>query len=91
MGLNLAGQGTNYSTNGSVAVGHTSFLGELAIKATYHLTEHWSVYGGYQLMWLEGVALAGDGVAAMYSGDSEMIKTGAAFYHGALAGAEFRW
>lgn len=68
-----------------------SFLGELGLTATYHIGEHWSVHGGYELMWLEGVALAGNSVAALQQYSDNMLYNGSAFYHGAVAGMEFRW
>jgi hypothetical protein len=37
---------------------HTAFFGELGLVGVYWLTPRIAVRGGYQLMWLEGVALA---------------------------------
>ena len=71
----------------------TSFLGELGLMGTYQLNNHLAVRGGYQLMWIEGVALAprqipvtnlGTGVAAVDT-------SGGIFYHGANVGLELSW
>ena len=40
------------------AASHAAFCGEIALTLAYDLTEHLSVRGGYQLLWLDGVALA---------------------------------
>ncbi|MHB8903000.1 MAG: hypothetical protein ACYC6Y_29925 [Thermoguttaceae bacterium] len=76
---------------GSGTRDRTSFLGELGLTTRYHLGPHCSVYGGYGVMWLEGVALAADGPAALGHNSSDMLINGTAFYHGALAGLEFAW
>jgi hypothetical protein len=72
---------------------HTSFLGELGVVATYRLNDHVSLRGGYQLMWIEGVALAPRQipVTSLGSGDAAVDSTGGVFYHGANAGLEFNW
>jgi hypothetical protein len=85
------GEGTYFSLDGEATRSRTSFLGEMGLVARYRLNDHWSVYGGYQVMWIEGVALAGDVVAALSSTDENMLLNGTAFYHGGLTGIEFRW
>lgn len=85
------GEGTYFDMEGEATRGRTSFLGELGLVARYRLNKHWSIYGGYELMWIEGVALAGDAVAALSSTDENMLQNGTAFYHGGLTGIELRW
>ncbi len=89
--LNVAGEGTYFEMDETATASRTSFLGEIGLTAKYRLGQHWSVYGGYEVMWLEGVVLAGDAVAALDAGSSDMLLNGTAFYHGAVAGVEFRW
>ncbi len=76
---------------GNATRDRTSFLGELGLTARYHLGPRCSVYGGYGVMWLEGVALAADSPAALGHSSSDMLVNGTAFYHGALAGLELAW
>lgn len=70
-----------------------AFVGELALTAVYDISQRWSLRGGYQMLWLDGVALApeqldnmniGTGVATVDVGQT-------AFYHGVNLAAEFRW
>lgn len=91
---NLAAQGTYLDMDGRGTIDRTSFLGDLGLIAKYRLGRHWSVYGGYQAMWVDGVALAADSVAAIQvegEGADDTLQNGGAFYHGALAGVEFAW
>ncbi len=72
----------------------TSFVGDWNFSGIFQLNEHWALRGGYQLLWLSGVALstqqypylsptpwAGQGVAT----------NGDLFLHGALASIQARW
>ncbi len=86
------GDGTNYHEEGSATASYTSFLGELGLTAKYQFNSHWSAYCGYQLMWLEGVVLAGDYVSSMADPSASYnLFDGAAFYHGAQVGLAFTW
>ena len=67
----------------------TSFVGEIGITASYKLNDCWSVFGGYEALWIDGVALAGDVPAS--GGSPDVIFNGDAFYHGAMAGIELTW
>jgi hypothetical protein len=89
--MNVRGQGTNFDLEGAATERRTSFLGELGLMAKYRLGCHWSAYGGYQVMWIEGVALAGDSVAAFRQASADMLLNGTAFYHGAVVGLECSW
>ena len=69
---------------------HTAFLGELGINAKYQLTRNLALPAGYQLLWVEGVALVNDNqIAALAAGDVD--TSGSPFYHGAMVGSELRW
>lgn len=87
----LDGHGTHFDVDGVATASHTSFVGEIGLTANYRVSRHLSVYGGYQVMWLEGVALAGDYAIAMVNQDTDGDAFGSAFYHGAQAGLQCRW
>ncbi len=78
---------------------HTGFLGELGITARYQLTDNLAVRGGYQMVWIEGIALADnqplDNPLLVDYGDygafGDLDARGGLFYHGATVGGEFRW
>ena len=55
-----------------------------------HWSDNWAVLAGYQLLWLEGVALANDN-QLIALGDGNVNTSGSPFYHGGLVGAEYRW
>ncbi len=78
---NIVGEGRKH---------HTAFLGELGINAKYQLTRHLALRAGYQLLWIEGVALVNDNqFDALAAGD--VNTSGSPFYHGAMVGAELNW
>lgn len=93
---NSAGQNTVLDT-GVVTVtaadtrNRAAFVGELAFTANYCLTDRLSLRGGYDLLWLETVALATDQVPATNFFTSAGIDAaGGTFYHGAFVGLEYR-
>jgi len=73
-----------------------SFLGEANIMGTYRLNQQWTLRGGYQFLYVDGVALAAEnfnsqppfvnGVRVATINDN-----GGVFYHGWFAGTEFMW
>jgi hypothetical protein len=72
--------------------GQVAFAGEIGIVGVYQWTDHIALRGGYQLLWLDGVALAPDQVAATQILSADGIDTtGDAFYHGALLGVDVTW
>ena len=77
---------------------YTSFVAEFGVYGTYDITCNLSVRGGYQLMYLDGVALAADQVPN--TGDLDAAPGTVAvnahggnslFYHGLNAGLEYRF
>jgi len=70
----------------------TSFLGELGLTGRCQLSDDWALTAGYQLMWLEGMALAPDQIAVSDpgAGIARVDTQGGVFYHGAVIGLEFR-
>jgi len=93
---NIAGQNTILDT-GVVVVNaaddddRVAFLGELAFTANYCLTDTLSLRAGYDLLWVETVALAADQIPAtnFFTGGG-IAADGGAFYHGAFVGLEYR-
>lgn len=68
----------------------TAFLGEIAVIGTYDLGRNWAFYGGYQLLWVDGVAIAGDQVAVTdFLANSGIDTNGGAFYHGVTLGLQW--
>jgi hypothetical protein len=72
---------------------HTAFAGELQVKGQYRLTENIAVQAGYQLLWLEGVALAPEqlGRTDVITQSINLTASGSPFYHGAFVGVAVTW
>ena len=70
---------------------NTAFLGELGLTGTCQLREGVALRAGYQLMWLEGVAVAADQVAVSDpgTGTATVDADGGVLYHGAVISLEF--
>ena len=77
----------------SASDGDVAFLGELNLSLIRQVSNHWFVRGGYNLIWIDGIALAPDQLdftLASTSGTS--IDTGnTMFLHGVNLGIEGRW
>lgn len=85
----LPGLGT-FATNASSS--RTSFVGELGLIGTYNLTPYFKVRAGYEVMWVEGLALAPDQVnPANFLGAPSVNNRGGVFLHGAVLGLELAW
>lgn len=70
-----------------------AFVGDIGVNLSYRVTRHLSLMGGYQLLWVNGVALASDQSAyTLQQLDVDVVTTqGDVFYHGALTGAQVTW
>ncbi len=68
----------------------TVFVGEIGINGGTYLTANLTLRGGYQLLWINSVALASDQLAAsdFFAGDG-IDSSGNVFYHGASVGLEW--
>ena len=86
-----SGQGTYLNSDITLLDERTAFLGEIGLTATYRLNRNWSVYAGYEALWLNGVSLAADAVSAMNNQDLAILFNGDAFYHGAMTGVSLTW
>jgi hypothetical protein len=68
----------------SASTNHTAFIGELGLQARYQVTERLALRAGYELLWLDGVAIAPAQLNNLLGIDSNATV----FYHGATAGLE---
>lgn len=72
-----------------------ALVGETGLFASYPINCVWSIRGGYQVMWLSGIAVAGDQITqtTFFSGPSgtSTDSEGDAFYHGFNAGLQASW
>ncbi len=73
-----------------------SLISEAGLFASYPINCVWSVRGGYQVMWLSGIAVAGDQTpqSNIFFQPNPMTHTdaeGDAFYHGINAGLHASW
>ncbi len=98
---NTASQESEYSNpsglgdfTAQAAGKHPTFLGEAGVVATYQLGTHVALHGGYQVMYVDGVALASRQISStdLITTQFATIETaGSVLYHGANAGLEFTW
>jgi hypothetical protein len=87
--VNVPGIGI-LSTNANSS--RASFVGELGLIGTYKVTTYLNARAGYQVMWVEGIALAPDQVTpANFLGAPSVNNRGSVFLHGAVLGLELRW
>ena len=70
-----------------------AFLAELNATLVRQISDHWFVRGGYNLIWIDGLALAPDQLDfTLASTSGTTIDTGnTMFLHGANIGLEARW
>ena len=69
------------------------FIGDVNLSAIYRLTEVWGIRAGYNLIWIDGLALAPnqfDFTNTETSG-TLLASGGGIFMHGANLGLEARW
>ena len=72
----------------------TAFVGDITVSASYQLTKHCAIRGGYQLLWLDELALASDNAvhkAVVGAGPAGIDTSGKLFYNAATAAMEFGW
>jgi hypothetical protein len=69
-----------------------AFAAEFNTNIVYHITERWSVRGGYTLLYVDGVALAPENFNATDPAAQPVLNgNGDVFYHGANFGFEWTW
>jgi outer membrane scaffolding protein for murein synthesis (MipA/OmpV family) len=79
--------------NASDSSGQWAFVGDIGANLTYRLGPRWSLRGGYNLMWVEGVALAPNQLDFTDNPNSgtNINHNGGVFYYGAHAGIGCNW
>ncbi|NBT13063.1 MAG: hypothetical protein EBS56_05695 [Planctomycetia bacterium] len=82
-------QRPGYSTWGS-SVG---FIGDINLSTVYRLTDVWGIRAGYNLIWIDGLALAPNqfNFAVADNAGSALVSGGGVFLNGANLGLEARW
>ena len=73
---------------------HPTFVGEAGVIATYQIGNHVALRGGYQLMYVDGVALASRQISSteLLANQFAAIETaGSVLYHGVNVGLELTW
>jgi len=87
-------QGANFIGTFNGEESNTAFVGEINLNTGYRICEHVVLRGGYQLLWIENIALASDAAVRSLLNPS-LLNTVAddagLFYHGATAGVDFVW
>src|SRR5690606_983393 len=70
-----------------------AFIGELGLSGYYKFSQCLSLRGGYQVLWIEGVALAPSqlGLTNTASSGTTLSTNGGVFMHGAHAGLMAEW
>lgn len=87
----LGNQIPNSVSSLTASTSETSFVGEVGLRGVYQLTNTLAVYGGYSMLWLEGIALAPEQLAVtnLFGNPSAGINTGGGlFFHGATVGLQ---
>ncbi len=78
----------------SSRAGGAAFVGGANLSGLYALTNVWNLVAGYNVLWIEGVALAPDQLDfnfAAAQGGSQINNRGGVFLHGVNVGLEGRW
>jgi hypothetical protein len=71
--------------------GQVAFVGELGFNGAYQFSQNWFLRGGYQVFWVDGVALAPNQLDFSTNPTPALNTTGSLFMQGANAGLMARW
>jgi hypothetical protein len=82
-----------------LAANDVSFIGQANLLATYRINYQWSLRGGYQFLYVDGVALAPENFNPLppnvnnpFNPRKLIVNThGSVFYHGWNVGLEYMW
>ncbi len=74
-------------------LGGVGLLSQINLTAVYRINRHWGLRGGYNLIWLAGVALGPDqwDFSNTTTSGTNLVNGGSVFLHGANLGLERRW
>ncbi len=73
---------------------NTAFVGDWNFSAVWQLTDHLALRGGYQLLWLSGLALSSEQYPVTFPNpipQLNVITTGDLFLQGALVSLQANW
>ena len=70
-----------------------SFVGEAGLTAHFQITDHILLRGGYEVLWIDGIAMAPMQVRLtdLSAGTTAINADGGVLYHGAFAGLEMNY
>lgn len=73
--------------------GQVSFIGDINTSIVYRLTDMWGIRVGYNLIWIDGLALAPNqfDFSVTEASGTRLVSGGGVFMHGANLGLEARW
>ncbi len=73
--------------------GQLAFVGDINVVGVYSLGDHVALQGGYQLLWIDGVAVGSDQFAVMHPSTTHngINSGGGVFLHGAMASVNVSW
>jgi hypothetical protein len=77
----------------SVSRSLASFVGDINFTGVYAINDRWALRGGYQMLWLAGVALGSDQYATnsfMYAANAS-VADGNVFFQGGMASLQCSW
>ena len=71
-----------------------SFMASADLGVNYDITSNWSVFGGYRVVAVTGVALSDNQIYPFLAGEADynaLKSNGSLILHGVFIGSEFRW
>ncbi len=80
--------------NVSTSRGGVAFVGQGNLSGLYALTNVWNLRAGYNVIWVEGLALAPDQLDSNFANlpsGNQLNNNGGIFLHGVNVGLEARW
>ena len=79
-----------YSPTAEAEIDRAAFVGEIGLTAHFQITDHVLLRGGYQLMWIDGIALAPSQIPLtnLSTGTTGINADGGVLYHGGFGGLE---
>jgi len=88
-----SGVGTVVRTARGSRATETAFVGDINASLIYRLTSVWGIRAGYNLIWIDGVALAPDqwDFGTQTNAGTSLVGGGGVFLSGANLGLEARW
>ncbi len=87
-----AGLYNNNASNVQDSHSQLAFVGEIGVNIIYQCCDHVALSAGYELLWLDGVAVATEQIPVINRITNSGIDSGGdAFYHGAMFSVNCAW